>query len=463
VALGNRAVDVQTIADEAGEPAYYIVRLSPSGFVIVAADDLVEPILSFADGPTYTPTAQDPLTALLTADLNSRLADAYAAGSSGQLQIQSVTQTQEKWGDLISKAGLTRGDFGILGLETISDVRVTPFLKTHWAQESACSEYCYNYYTPDHNPAGCVATAMAQLMYYYRCPAPGIGRHSFTIAVLNREQSAYTLGGDGAGGAYRWTDMVLAPDCNSTVEQRRAIGALCYDAGVSVSTNYAPDGSGANGFAIAEAFTSVFGFSNAINGANNGRDVGTGLAGMINPNLDAQYPVLLGIMGASGHAVLADGYGYDLSTKTKTLYHHLNMGWSGHSDVWYNLPTVANYDSVLVCVYNVFAEGTGEIVSGRVTDTSGQPISGVTVWANLRTKRYETVTNDKGVYALARLPSAGSFTVQADQSGFTFTKQAVETDFVGTRTATSSLGDESPSDPQLPSGSTLPEASASAN
>jgi hypothetical protein len=479
VPLGNQAVDVQTIADEAGEPVYYVVRLSPSGFVVAAADDLVEPILSFADGPTYTPTAQDPLTALLAADLNSRLAHAYAAGSSGQLQIQSATQTQEKWGDLISKAGLTQGDFGTLGLETISDVRVAPFLKTHWAQESACSEYCYNYYTPNHNPAGCVATAMAQLMYYYRCPAAGIGRHSFTIGVLNKEQSAYTLGGDEAGGPYRWTDMVLTSDCSSTVEQRKAIGALCCDAGVSVGTSYAPQGSGADAFAIAGAFMSVFGFSNAISGANNGGDIGTGLAGMINPNLDAQYPVLLGIIGASGHAVLADGYGYDLSTRTKTLYHHLNMGWAGHSDVWYNLPTVANYDSVPVCIYNIFTEGTGEIVSGRVTDTAGQPISGVAVGASLQTKRYQAVTNDKGIYALAKLPSAASFTVGANKSGFTFTKQTVQTgtsqdwhasagnkwgiDFVGTRTTAGSLGDENPSDPQPPSENTPPEPSASTN
>ncbi len=36
-------------------------------------------------------------------------------------------------------------------------------------------------------------------------------------------------------------------------------------------------------------------------------------SGMINPNLDAEHPVLLALMGSGGHAVVADGYGYDLS------------------------------------------------------------------------------------------------------------------------------------------------------
>jgi len=163
-------------------------------------------------------------------------------------------------------------------------------------------------------------------------------------------------------------------------------------------------------------------------------------------------------MGASGHGVVVDGYGYDTSTRAKTLYHHVNMGWSGHEDIWYNLPDIGNYDTIPVCIYNIFPEGTGEIISGRVTDASGQPIWGASVGADLRTKRYETVTNNKGVYALTKLPSAAMFTVQASLSGLTFTKQSVGTgtsrdreasagnrwgiNFVGTRAAGSPLADE---------------------
>ena len=215
---------------------------------------------------------------------------------------------------------------------------------------------------------------MAQLMYYHRYPAAGIGQRLFTITVLDKEQPAFTRGGDGAGGPYQWDEMVPAPDCTITAAQRQAIAALCYDAGVAVRMSYAPEGSGSDAFAVTAALKSTFAFRNGISGANNGRNVGTGLADMINPNLDAEYPVILGILGRTGHAVVADGYGYDASTRIKTLYHHVNMGWGGHEDIWYNLPDIGNYDTIPVCIYNIFPEGTGEIISGRVTDASGQPI-----------------------------------------------------------------------------------------
>ena len=52
------------------------------------------------------------------------------------------------------------------------------------------------------------------------------------------------------------------------------------------------------------------------------------LPAIADPNLDAGYPVLFGIQGpvsAASHEIVCDGYGYDNST----LYHHLNLGWSG--------------------------------------------------------------------------------------------------------------------------------------
>ena len=61
----------------------------------------------------------------------------------------------------------------------------------------------------------------------------------------------------------------------------------------------------------------------------------------MHPNFDAVYPVMLSICanyGFNGHEVVADGYGYSDSV----LYTHLNMGWYGTDDVWYNLPKSGN-------------------------------------------------------------------------------------------------------------------------
>jgi hypothetical protein len=222
-------------------------------------------------------------------------------------------------------------------------------------------------------------------------------------------------GGDGNGGAYNWDSMPLVPDCNTSDAELQAIGALCHDAGISVNMSYGPNGSGAMVYKAREALLNTFGYSNAVNAILNYycstetfHDLGLGLRNMVNPNLDAGNPAILGIIktGAfgAGHTILTDGYGYDASTE----YHHLNMGLSGKDDVWYNLPDIDPFNVINECVYNIFTSGTGEIVSGRVTDEYGKPIRGALVtgtrfYRDLVVGTLSDETNDNGIYAISGL------------------------------------------------------------
>ncbi len=209
-----------------------------------------------------------------------------------------------------------------------------------------------------------------------------------------------------------------------TTAQRRAIGALTHDAGVSVRMSYTSSGSGAwMGYADQE-FVDTFGYSNSIYSSDfdSGFD-DPSLNRIINPNLDANYPVLIGVdaEGGGGHAIVCDGYGYELSA----MYHHLNMGWGGYDDAWYNLPDIETHPytfyAVSDAVYNVFVSGSGEIISGRVTDEAGNPISGAAVTATRATGgTYSDGTDPNGIYALARIPSDSSFTISVSKSGYTF-------------------------------------------
>ncbi|MBN2019711.1 MAG: C10 family peptidase [Sedimentisphaerales bacterium] len=435
--LGKEISKVDAFSDEQGQVIYYVVYLQPSGFVIVPADDLVEPILAFAEGDTYDSSPDNPLTVLVNKDVRGRIAASRDAAATQNNQV--LQKTTFKWQQLIDNAQQFAGP-DILGLPAVNDPRVDPLLNTKWWQTTCCDEpelACYNYYTPpsdpwdpcdelveslpgspnpygdpDNYPCGCIATAMAQVMRYHKYPINGIGKIESWIKVNAVQEDAWTRGGDGAGGPYNWDLMVYEPDCDTNEVQQRAIGALCYDAGVSVHMNYTQAESEAFMSDVDDAFTDVFKYSNAIYKAANPVEI-SDLKKMINPNLDFAKPVLISFNTYDpDHTVVADGYGYE----NGTMYHHLNMGWGGNQNAWYNFydDMPAGFATVDSCIYNIFVKGTGEIISGRVTHIlTGKPLAGVSVGA-IRNGggKYKTRTNDRGIYALANLPSASRYTIK---------------------------------------------------
>ncbi|MFW6164025.1 MAG: C10 family peptidase, partial [Planctomycetota bacterium] len=409
--LPRRVGRVETYTDAEGAPVYHVVCLDPQGFVIVAGDDRVEPIVAFAPQGKFDPALDSPLGALVASDLPDRLAHAEAPDRTARA----------KWDRL------TADGAPAYGVASVSDVRVPPLVASRWNQGNAGGDYCYNYYTPHHYVCGCVATAMAQLMRHWQHPTGAVGTPSFTVYVDGEAQTRSLRGGDGSGGAYPWESMPLVPDYGMSEAERQAVGAISYDAGVAVNMSYAAGGSGAYLSAASSAFYQTFGYSSSVFGANSGGGVSDDLYDMINPNLDAGRPVVLGIFGDGGHAILCDGYGYSEGT----LYHHLNLGWGGAADAWYNLPNVDTgsyvFDSVSQIVYNVYRTGSGEIISGRVTDTTGQPLEGAMVTAT-GSGTYSDTTDARGIYALDRVPANTIFSLAVAKDGYTFTSQQVATE-----------------------------------
>ncbi len=450
--LGRQVASVEPFDDDYGHPLYYIIYLEPSGFVIVSGDDLVEPIIGFADGGVYDPSSGNPLGALVSRDLAGRVESArhgsqLRAARSGERS----TATQRKWQNLISLSWNHSGGLSAMGLSEsyINDLRVAPLVKSEWNQETSCygsGLACYNYYTPrisggqvrwysgneENYPCGCVATAMAQLMRYHKHPTQGIGRIECTVDVndgaIGVRQDVYTRGGDGNGGPYDWGQMPLIPCGNAFLSQRRAVGALCFDVGLSMNMTYTPSGSyPQDGFKLKEALMSTFQYANVITGSNGGSNIGPGIIGMINPNLDAACPVVVYVGGEDTHAVVCDGYGYNSST----LYHHLNLGWYGIDDAYYNLPDARcsmEFNSVVTCFYNIFIYDSNEIISGRVTNNAGSPLKDAVVTAQtIAGQTYTDTTDANGIYALVGVPSESTFTLNVTKPGYYFNSRQVTT------------------------------------
>ena len=430
---------IETFSDAQGTPLYHVVSLKPEGFVIVPADDLVEPIIAFAPSGKFVPSAENPLSLLLNHDLPRRMA--FAKAPKAAIASVSTNRPANKWA-LLEGAG-NSGITPNAHIPSIADVRVSPLIQTLWDEQTAEGvNACYNYYTPPYGdgvssnyPCGCVATATVQLMRYWQYPVTSVGTSSFPVTILMSTgyvfQAQSLRGGDGLGGPYVWTNMPLTPSYGlSTLAQRKAIGALCADVAGAINMAYRATGSGA--WMSGDALVNTFHYSNAIRywtGNNFQTLSSTQLCAIVNPNLDAGCPVLLGI-DPIGHAVACDGYGYNLST----LYHHLNFGWSGNFNAWYTLPdSASDFTCVPECVYNVWTNGTGEIISGRILYRDGSPIAGATVTAVRQGGgTYTATSNARGIYALAQIPSSSTYTVTVSKAVYTFTNQTVVTGFTVT-------------------------------
>lgn len=71
--LGGSVSTVTTFKDTSGSDLYHIVYLKPAGFVILPADDRVEPIIAFSPEGQYVDSDDNPLGALVRKDLPGRM------------------------------------------------------------------------------------------------------------------------------------------------------------------------------------------------------------------------------------------------------------------------------------------------------------------------------------------------------------------------------------------------------
>ncbi len=385
--------------------AYYVVdRGAVGGFVVMSADDRLDPVLVIAPTGRFDATPGTPLYDILSGDVQRRIAVADAGGlarSKGWSALLEGSRSVDELG---------------AGVASIDDVRVDPLVQSKWNQATVGGKNVYNYYTPNHYVCGCVATAGSQIMRYHKYPRG-------SVAPVTREcyVGGYSTYETMIGGVYEWDKMPLVPNSSITDEQCQAIGKLCYDLGVSIYMSWANGSSGTGGYCLKEAFLSVFGYRNAMTyQLRSGSLSGTDIENALLSNFDAECPVELGIDGShGGHSIVGDGYGYS----NGRLYVHLNLGWGGSDDAWYNLPNIGtsfSFNTVDNVVYNIFPEDSCDLLTGRVLDAAtGEPIAGATVQAMAGqggTVAGTVKTSPKGIYAL-RLEGGQSYSVVASAPG----------------------------------------------
>ena len=459
--LGGRIQRIVTRNDgENGEPLYHIVYLTDDGMVtkgqlIVSGDDEVEPILAISQGASFGVSPGDPMQAMVKRHTMAMARQLHAPGPR-DLKAQAVAKrAKARWKQLTPPVSSSSGVIIIGPGPTpapppVVEKRVAPLVQTVWGQTNDLMGGlpCYNYYTPPNSPGsasnyGCgqVATAVGQIMRYWEYPQGPVGTAQFPIQVSGTATSASLMGGNGAGGPYDWQAMYYGfvvpgqfsvplptgplPPSDAAAQ---AVGRLLHDVALIAQTNFAPGTSvGSLDVAVTELLN-TFHYSNAVDVYAESSISTDSLLSMITPSIEAGSPVCLGYSDNGGFVVVCDGYVYVNGVR---LY-HINLGMD--TAYWYALPELDiggynKYSVVDECVFNIFPVGTGEIISGRVTDGDGVPLNGVRITATAPGGATYTGTSGygTGVYGIRGVPASTQFTMSATSTGYYFPPRTVST------------------------------------
>ncbi|NCD43261.1 MAG: hypothetical protein EOL88_14405, partial [Bacteroidia bacterium] len=168
-------------------PLYHTLLLKPKGFIVIAATQNVIPVLAYSYQGNHA-GQEVPQSFQFWMNMYSEM-----IMEALKKQLPPTSEITEQWNQLLT---------GIIWKE--KHIRSTgPLLTSTWNQ----NRY-YNYLCPE-DPAGpdgkcyagCVASAMGQLMFYYRWPITGTGSYSYVHPEYG------TLSADYENTTYAWDAM----------------------------------------------------------------------------------------------------------------------------------------------------------------------------------------------------------------------------------------------------------------
>ena len=206
---------------------------------------------------------------------------------------------------------------------------IAPLLQTTWGQGSP-----YNLLCPvksgQHCQTGCVATAMAQIMYYHRWPAQG----------------------------FDWSKMQLTYKGGETEEQQMAVAKLMHDCGVAVNMDYGIVTSAAWEGDAAVALVRDFGYAETVQEVFAFYYTKEEWETLIYNELAEGRPVFYGGMPSGFlHQFVCDGY--------KDGKFHFNMAWQYKPDGWYTLDEISIFPDSHTAIIGV---KKGDSPAGGIND-----------------------------------------------------------------------------------------------
>lgn len=291
-----------------GASPYYVFNADrpAGGYVIVAGDDRVPAVLAYSDNGTF--------------------------------DMLDVPEAMQAWLDSYADQIAALDDGGVQLANHITTAPISPLVSAGWSQNSP-----YNVMLPiipngNHAHVGCVATAMAQVMYYWRWPQ----RPRMAIPSYKTETLGYNMPSL-APIDFNWDamkDTYLTDDTLSA--SAKAAATLSLYCAQSVQMDFKKSSSAASTSAIPLAMFLYFNYSPCTKYLQRKFFTTEQWESLILDELRARRPVIYrGQKETGGHAFICDGY-------DGNGMFHFNWGWNSKSNGYF-----------LLNVLNPDLQGTG--------------------------------------------------------------------------------------------------------
>lgn len=290
------AVSLSYTQADSRNPAYYVFSHDNGrGFVVVSGDDRMPQIVGYSH---HNPFDAD------------RMPDGLKAFFANYASVVDAV----------------REGTAYPATETGGGVAIGPLMTVQWDQDAPFNDKCPEIKS-QRAATGCVATAMAQVMKYHAYPSQGYGKVTWEKENFDLSQSVY--------------DWTLMPDRyisgRYTTTEADQVAQLMLDCGHAVQMKYGRE-SGALTEYVAPAFVKHFGYSECIQYQMRSSWTDSGWIGLIRANLSENLPVIYGGDGLQGgHQFICDG----IDTADRL---HINWGWSGLSDGFYDMNALSPDD-----------------------------------------------------------------------------------------------------------------------
>lgn len=324
------------LPDSCSKEAYYIYQpaLQDSGFVIISGNERMPTVLAYSDTDVFDVSNLPPAV---------------------KYWLKSYEFWYEATRTAVEDTYVKDAPISSEGQKGNPERSIAPLLERNaWGQSEPYNALCPTVQR-QRSVVGCVATAMAQVMKYHEYPSQGMGSVAYTTATnhipLQHDLSADTLA---------WGEMLDAYNVGTyTNRAAQAVATLMYDCGLSVQMDYctnAQGGSGAYQYDLLPGFIERFGYDPDASLAIRSYCTTEDWHDLLQRELNALRPVNYSGVSTSdgGHSFVIDGYRQ--STDATYPDYHVNWGWDGSCNGYYQIADLAPEEQGLSAVGSGFSE-----------------------------------------------------------------------------------------------------------